>query len=110
MPKSHKKATAMPKSKKKCKDENQTIEDEQVEQDESAVSTDGILATSQQEEQAIFTDKFLIPPQPIRKSFGAEVASTERPDLDGPVMRMDMSPGFAEFPSSDDTEEGAYFA
>jgi hypothetical protein len=109
MPKSHNKATAMPKSKKKRKDENQTIENEQVEQEESAVSTDGSLATSQLEEQAIFTE-FLTPPQPIRKSLGAEVASTEGPDIDGPVMRMDMSPGFAEFPSSDDTEEGTYFA
>jgi hypothetical protein len=81
-----------------------------VEQEESAVSTDGLLAMSQQEEQAIFTDDFLTTPQPIKKSFGAEVASTEGPDLDGPVMRMDISPGFAEFPSSNDTEEGAYFA
>jgi hypothetical protein len=110
MPKSHKKATATLKSKKKRKDENQTTEDEQVEQDESAVSTDGFLATPQQEEQAIFADEFLTTPQPIKKSFGAEVASKEGPELDGPVMRMDLSPGFAEFPSSDDAEEGAYCA
>lgn len=125
-----KKTTATPKSKNRAGNEK-PVKEEQVEE-EQAMATETILATPQlkkvngmvvtlREENVehgflarpLSRETVLATPQP-KKTVLAEANTKEQNEEDdiigGPVMKMDTSPGFADWPNTEEANEDADFA